>query len=151
DLSVAEAEARWKMRDHHDVTFWLQEENRWERYENEFRRLLEFDNLDPYAYPEFESLLTQLQEKYPKERIEPDLVRKELRYGIATYLRDFKGEENHNVDLEENAYLQEAVLVLGDMIGGLPDTPFFATIRGLAEENRKKLAEEDLAENTIGD
>ncbi len=146
DLSVAEAEARFKIRDQHDIMFWLEENDRWTRYEQEFRKLLEFDNLDPQAYPEFDTLLAQLQTKYPKEKIDAELVRKEIRYGIATYLRDFKGEENHNVDLEENAYLQEAIMVLGDSIGGLPETPLFATIRSLAEENRKKLAEEDLAE-----
>lgn len=69
------------------------------------------------------------------------------RYGIASYLKDFKGENRH-VDLEENSYLQEAVVVLGDLMGGLPNTPLFTTIRNLAEENRKKLADEegDLAE-----
>ena len=150
DLSIAEAEARFKIRDQHDVMFWLEENGRWSRYENEFRRLLEFDNLDPQAYPEFDSLLTSLQEKYPKERIDADLVRKELRYGIASYLRDFKGE-NHYVDLEDNQYLQEAVVVLGDAIGGLPNTPLFTTIRQLADENRGKLTEEDLAEGKKND
>ncbi len=146
DLPVAEAEARWKIRDNHDITFWLEENGRWERFERDFRRLLEYDNLDAMAYPEFDTLLTYLQGKYPKEKIDADLARKELRFGIATYLRDFKGEENHNVDLEENAYLQEAVMVLGDMIGGLPNTPLFNTVKQLAEENRRKLADEDLAE-----
>jgi carboxyl-terminal processing protease len=151
DLSVAEAEARFKIRDQHDVMFWLEENDRWGRYEQDFRRLLEFDALDPRAWPEFDSLLTALQKKYPREKIDEELVRKEIRYGIAAYLRDFKGEENHNVDLEENAYLQEAVVVLGDAIGGLPDTPFFATIRKLAEENRRKLEDEELADGGIGE
>ena len=142
DLSVAEAEARWKMRDQHDVMFWLEENDRFVRHEDAYRKLLEFDNLDPHAYPEFDSLLATLQSKYPKEKIDAELVRKEIRYGIASYLKDFKGE-NRNVDLEENAYLQEAVVVLGDMIGGLPDTPLFTTIRNLAEENRRKLADEE--------
>ncbi|MCC8191023.1 MAG: hypothetical protein LIP77_10395 [Planctomycetes bacterium] len=142
DLSVVEAEARWKIRDQHDVMFWLEENDRFTRHEQEYRRLLEFDNLDPEAYPEFESLLMALREKYPKEKIDPELVRKEMRFGIASYIKDFQGE-NRLVDLEENPYLQEAVVVLGDMIGGLPDTPLFATIRTLAEENRRKLADED--------
>ncbi len=150
DLSIAEAEARWKIRDQHDVMYWLEENDRWNRYEEEFRRLLDFDALDPYAYPEFDSLLAALQEKYPKEAIDAELTRKELRYGIAAYLRDFIGE-NYLVDLEESQYLQEAMMVLGDEIGGLPDTPLFATLRQLAEENRAKLAEEEkeLAENTL--
>lgn len=151
DLSIAEAEARFKIRDQHDVMFWLEENDRWGKYEQEFRRLLEFDDLDPHAYPEFDTLLTSLQEKYPKEKIDEELVRKEIRFGIATYLRDFKGEENHNVDLEENSYLQEAIVVLGESIGGLPDTPLFATIRKLADENREKLTEEDLAEGKKDD
>ncbi len=151
DLSVAEAEARFKIRDQHDVTFWLEENDRWSRHEQEFRRLLTFDDLDPQAYPEFDSLLATLQEKYPREKIDAELVRKEIRYGIATYLRDFKGEEEHNVDLEENAYLQEAVVVLGESIGGLPDTPLFATIKKLADENREKLKDEDLAEGGTDD
>ena len=149
DLSVAEAEARFKIRDQHDVMFWLEENDRWSRFEQDFRRLLDFDNLEPEAYPEFDTLLTQLQKKYPKEKIDAELVRKEIRYGIATYLRDFKGEEDHNVDLEENSYLQEAVVVLGDSIGGLPDTPLFATIKKLAEENRQKLKDDDLAEGKL--
>ncbi len=142
DLSIAEAEARWKIRDRHDVMFWLEENDRWGRYEQDFRRLLEFDDLDPYAYPEFDSLLAALREKHPKEVIDAELARKELRHGIASYLRDFKGEKNY-VDLEENAYLQEAVTVLGSEIGGLPDTPLFRTIRQLADENRLKLEEEE--------
>ncbi|MCC8180424.1 MAG: hypothetical protein LIP23_05885, partial [Planctomycetes bacterium] len=147
DLSVAEAESRWKIRDQHDIQFWLEENNRWQRYEDTFRRLLEFDNLDPYLYPEFETLMTALTAKYPKDLIEPDLVRKELRFGISSYLRDYLGESNY-VDLEENQYLQEAVVVLGDAIGGLPNTPLFNTIRNLAAENRSKVAENqnDLAE-----
>jgi carboxyl-terminal processing protease len=149
DLSIAEAEARWKIRDQHDIMYWLEEDDRWNRYEREFRNLLEFDNLDPFAYPEFDSLLSTLQAKYPKEVIDAELTRKELRYGIAAYLRDFKGE-NILVDLEESPYLQEAIMVLGDAIGGLPETPLFATIRQLAEENRKKLAEEEeLAEGNL--
>jgi C-terminal peptidase prc len=146
ELSVAEAEARWKIRDQHDVMYWLEENNRWGRYEQEFRRLVEFDNLDPHAYPEFDTLLSTLQAKYPKEAIDAELARKELRYGIAAYLRDFQGE-NYLVDLEENAYLQEALLVLGEEIGGLPETPLYRTIRTLAEENRAKLAEEEAEVN----
>lgn len=147
DLSVAELEARWKIRDQHDVMFWLEENDRFNRNEATYRRLLEFDNLDPNAYPEFDSLLSTLRGKYPKEMIDAELARKELRYGIASYLRDFKGE-NHYVDLEENSYLQEAVVVLGEAMGGLPDTPLFAAIRNMAEENRRKLAEED---NTLAE
>ncbi len=147
DLSVAELEARWKIRDQHDVMFWLEENDRFNRHEREYRRLLEFDNLDPKAYPEFDSLLATLQKKYPKEMIDAELARKELRNGIASYLRDFKGE-NHYVDLEDNTYLQEAVVVLGEAMGGLPDTPLFNAIKQLADNNRRKLAEEegDLAE-----
>ncbi len=151
DLSVAEAEARFKIRDQHDVMFWLEENDRWGRYEQEFRSLLEFDNLDPASYPEFDTLLAALRKKYPREKIDAELVRKEIRYGIAAYLRDFKGEENHNVDLEENAYLQEAVVVLGEAIGGLPDTPFFATIKKLADENRQKVKDEELANVGLGE
>ncbi len=142
ELSATEAEARWKIRDQHDVTFWLDENDRFNRYEQTYRALLEFDNMDASAYPEFDSLYDTLVAKYPKEMIDRELVRKEIRYGIASYLRDFKGEERY-VDLEENAYLQEAMMVLGDMIGGLPDTPLFAAIRQLSEENRRKVAEED--------
>lgn len=142
DLPVAEAEARWKIRDQHDVAFWLEENNRWDRYEHEYRRLLEFDNMDWTAYPEFESLYDTLVAKYPKERIDHELVRKEIRYGIAAYLRDFKGEQQH-VDLEENPALIEAMMVLGDATGGLPDTPLFGALRRIADENRAKLAEED--------
>ncbi len=142
ELSVAEAEARWKIRDQHDVMFWLEENDRFNKYETQYRELLEFDNMDADAYPEFESLYNTLVAKYPKEMIDRELVRKEIRYGIASYLRDFKGE-NRYVDLEENAYLQEAMVVLGEMIGGLPDTPLFTAIRQLSDENRRKVAEED--------
>ncbi len=142
DLSVAELEARWKIRDQHDVMFWLEENDRFVRHEQEYRRLLEFDNLDPRAYPEFDSLLATLQKKYPKEMIDAELARKELRHGIASYLRDFKGE-NRFVDLEDNSYLQEAVVVLGEAMGGLPDTPLFHAIKSQADANRRKLAEED--------
>jgi hypothetical protein len=141
-MSVSELEARWKIQDQHDIMFWLEENDRFKRHEDVFRRLLEFDNLDPNAYPEFPSLLAQLQGKYPKEKIDAELARKELRIGLSTYLKDFQGE-NRYVDLEENSYLQEAIVVLGDAIGGLPDTPLFATIKNLAEENRRKLAEEE--------
>jgi carboxyl-terminal processing protease len=142
ELTVAEAEARWKIRDQHDVMFWLEENNRFLRHEAEYRRLFDFDNFDPYAYPEFDSLLAQLQVKYPKDKIDAELARKELRYGIASYLHDFKGE-SHYVDMEENSYLQEAVITLGEAMGGLPDTPLFSAIRVKAEENRRKLAEEE--------
>ncbi len=142
ELSVAEAEARWKIRDQHDVTFWLEDSGRFARHEQEYRRLLEFDNMDPSAYPEIESLHRLLVEKYPKERIDMELVRKELRNGIAAYLRDFQGEDRY-VDLEENPYLQEAMVVLGDAIGGLPNTPLFSTIREQCDQNRLKLAEEE--------
>ncbi|MDR0361843.1 MAG: S41 family peptidase [Planctomycetota bacterium] len=147
DLSVAEAEARWKIRDQHDVQFWLEENNRFERHERTYRDLLEFDNFNPSLYPEFDSLYETLVAKYPKEKIDRELVRKEIRYGIASYLRDFKGESQY-VDLEESAELQEAVMTLGESIGGLPDTPLFAAIAKAAMENRAKLAEEgdDLAE-----
>ncbi len=145
DLSVSEAEARWKIRDQHDVQFWLEDNDRFERYENIYRQLLEFDNMDSAAYPEFDSLYDTLVAKYPKERIDRELVRKEIRYGIASYLRDFKGESIY-VDLEESSYLQEAVVVLGDAIGGLPDTPLFNAIKQLAYENRQKVAEDELAE-----
>ncbi|MDR2391383.1 MAG: S41 family peptidase [Planctomycetota bacterium] len=147
ELSATELEARWKIRDQHDVMFWLEENDRFLRHEEEYRRLLAFDNLDPYAYPEFDSLLASLQAKYPKEKIDSDLGRKELRYGLAAYLRDFKGE-NAYVDLEENTYLQEAVVTLGETMGGLPDTPLFTAIRFMAEENRKKAEEE---ENALAD
>ncbi|MDR1534410.1 MAG: S41 family peptidase [Planctomycetota bacterium] len=142
ELSGNELEARWKIRDQHDVMFWLEENDRFTRHEDEYRRLLEFDNLDPYAYPEFDSLLAALQIKYPKDQIDAELCRKELRYGLTTYLHDFKGE-NRYVDLEENSYLQEAIVVLGEAMGGLPETPLFTAIRGMAEENRKKLSEEE--------
>lgn len=150
DLTVAEAEARWKIRDQHDVMFWLEENGRWQRYEQEFRKLLDFDNLDPEAYPEFDSLLTALKEKFPKDMIDAELVRKELRHGIATYLRDFMGE-NRFVDLEEDTYLQEAVVVLGESIGGLPDRPLFNIIKNQVAENRKKLQDEDLAKGISED
>ncbi len=142
DLSVAEAEARWKIRDQHDVQFWLEENNRFDRYEDVYRDLLVFDSYDPESYPEFDSLYDALIAKYPKERIDRELVRKEIRYGIASYLRDYKGESEY-VDLEDNPSLQEAVVTLGEAMGGLPDTPLFASIRNTVMENREKVAEEE--------
>ena len=142
DLSAAEFEARWKIRDQHDVMFWLEENNRFNRYEQEYRRLLDFDGLDAMAYPDFPSLHATLREKYPRDMIDEELARKELRNGIAAYLRDFKGE-NHYVDLMDNTYLQAAVVVLGEAMGGLPDTPLFQTIRSLADANRRRLMDEE--------
>ncbi|MDR1611833.1 MAG: PDZ domain-containing protein [Planctomycetota bacterium] len=143
DLSFAEAEARGKIRDQHDVYFWLEEDNRFERHEQTYRRLLEFDAFDASAYPDFDQLHNALVEKYPKEKIDRELVRKEIRYGLISYLRDFKGESRY-VDLEENPEIQEAVMTLGEAIGGLPDTPLFAAIAKAALENRAKAAEGDL-------
>ncbi|MDR3211263.1 MAG: hypothetical protein LBU79_05035 [Planctomycetota bacterium] len=147
ELSVSEAEARWKIRDQHDVQFWLEENSRFERFEDDYRRLLVFDNYDSASYPEFDSFYNAMVEKYPKEKIDRELVRKEIRYGIASYLRDYRGEKQY-VDLEDNPSLQEAVVTLGDSIGGLPDNPFFASIRQSVMENRTRVAEEegDLAE-----
>ena len=147
DMAVAEAEARFKIRDQHDVQFWLEENNRFERYEGVYRGLLVFDDYEASRYPEFDSLYEALVAKYPKEKIDRELVRKEIRYGIASYLRDYKGESEY-VDLEDHPALQEAVITLGDAIGGLPSTPLFASIRQTVMENRAKVAEEegDLAE-----
>ncbi|MDR1520691.1 MAG: hypothetical protein LBU23_11235, partial [Planctomycetota bacterium] len=40
ELSGAEMEARWKIRDQHDIMFWLEENDRFLRHEAEYRRLL---------------------------------------------------------------------------------------------------------------
>ncbi len=68
--------------------------------------------------------------------------RKEIRYGIASYLRDYKGEKQY-VDLEDSPALQEAVVTLGEAMGGLPQTPLFASIYQSVYENRAKIAEEE--------
>ncbi len=142
DLSVAEAEARWKIRDQHDIQFWLEENDRFTRYEKVYRDLLAFDGYESEAYPEFDSLYETLVAKYPKEKIDRELVRKEIRYGIASYLRDYLGEKQY-VDLEDNPALQEAVITLGESIGGLPQTPMFVSIRQSVMDNRAKVAEEE--------
>lgn len=138
-LTLAESDIRYKLlRENHEVQLWL-EEGSWKRHEQAYRKLLSFDGYEPKAYPEFADLIAKMRKKYPDAAIDEELMRSELRFGIASYLRDFHGEDIYT-DLQESVVLQQAIAVLGEEIGGgLPDLPVYKAILERVEKAKSKL------------
>ena len=140
-LTLGEVEARMRIRDQHDVQFWLEEDGRWARERERLRSLLDFDGFDADQYPDIDGLTASLRAKYPRMLIDRDVVRKEIRYGVGAYMREFLGESWH-IDPQESFGLQEALLVLAGEIGGLPDLPLYARMSARVADNRRRAAEE---------
>jgi len=138
EMSVPEFEARFAIRDSHEIEKWL--EKNFETAEAPLRELLAFDGYSSEKYPQFDEVFALLKEKHPDAALTKDLVRQELRFGLIAYLRNHRGEEHH-VDPQENLLLQRGLLVLGEAIpGGLPDLPLYNALRQKQEEEQKKLA-----------
>ncbi len=128
EVGMIERDARWKIHDNREIELWL--EKHFEKNEQAFRELLEFDEYDPAKYPEIEQLRAELQKKHTEAEISEELVRKELRFALRTFLRDKYGEEDHSVDIQESVVLQRALVALGEqMEGGLPDVPLYNVFR----------------------
>ena len=142
-ISAAEAEARFRLRDDHEVQFWLEEgdPNRWDREQQRLRDLLAYDAGDPDRYPGLDELLDRVKGKHPRLLFDREILRKEIRVGVASYLRDFLGEKWF-VDWVDYYTLQEALLALGEDMGGLPDEPAYQGMRERVEKNRQRAAEE---------
>ncbi|MCX7935661.1 MAG: hypothetical protein N3A66_10450, partial [Planctomycetota bacterium] len=82
----------------------------------------------------------EIKRKSPDLPLDREMVRKELRYAILSYLKNNLGEPWH-VDVEENPILQHALLALGEVMpGGLPNEPLYQAIRQRIEAEQKKLA-----------
>ncbi len=128
-IAASEVEARWTLRDNHELIDWV--EKMFPNNEKKFRDLLEFDSYNPESYPDFDQLLKQMQDKYPKLKITPDILRKELRVGILSFLKDRRGEDENIVDIQESETLQQALVVLGQKMkdGKLPNLPVYNAFR----------------------
>ena len=141
DLSPLEIEAHWQIDENRDIENWLKE--KFSKHEKVFRELLAFDNYSPEGYPGFEELHKQLNARYPKLHIEPDTLRKEIRFHLRRFLKNNRGEDVP-VDIEENAILQHALMRLGEMIpGGLPEVPVYQALRRRLEEEAEEVAAAD--------
>jgi len=102
--------------------------------------LLVFDGFACEKYPQFDDIYALLQQKHPDGGLSREIVRKELRYAIVSYLHHNLGEEIH-IDTQESYLLQRGLLTLGEgMPGGLPDLPLYNALRERHEEEKKKLA-----------
>lgn len=127
-MSASEVEARWTLRDNHELVEWV--EKHFDTFGKQLRDLLAFDNYSVEGYPEFEGLYKAMQEKYPNLKLTKEILRKELRVGIFSYLKDRLGEENQVVDVQESETLQQALVVLGQKLpSGLPNLPLYNAFR----------------------
>ncbi len=138
NLSFAEVDSRWKIRDSHAFDEWL--EKHFKEFEKTLRDLAIFDDFNADRYPKFGEIFAEIKQKYPDLPLDREMVRKEMRYAILSYLKNNLGEPWH-VDVEENPVLQHAILALGEVMpGGLPDEPLYQAIRQRIEAEQKKLA-----------
>lgn len=138
EMTKAERDLRIKDIDNRDFSVWL--EQNFDANKDKFMALLEYDNNDPQAYPGFDGLYEMLKKKYPEIELTKEVVRKELRSSLFAFLRESRGIENYPADVESSEALQRAILVLGEKIGGLPDTALYNSFKDKFKEQDRKLA-----------
>ncbi|MHC4883858.1 MAG: S41 family peptidase [Planctomycetota bacterium] len=118
-LTRMSIEARLKLRDTLALLDYIR--SHFDQHEETFRRLLDFDEENAGAYPEFDALMKDIAAK--NVEIDRQDVRREIRRSLISFLETEKGE-NIVIDIQESPALQHAVLELRRMLnvenGDLP-------------------------------
>lgn len=132
DLRLKEIENR-------DIAIWLEE--KFDANKDKFMALLEFDNNDPQAYPEFDELYALINKKYPELKVDKQILRQELRSTLFAFLRESRGIMNYPVDIMSSDVLQRGLAVIGEKTGGLPDIAIYNSFKDKWKD--QKLAKKD--------